>query len=72
MPSMGDLVPVITLFAVLVVLTPIAGRYMAAVLEGERTVLSPVLAPVERGILRVAGVDPTQAAEQACERSVLP
>jgi K+-transporting ATPase ATPase A chain len=57
---MGDLVPVITLFAVLVVLTPIAGRYMADVLEGQRTVLSPVLEPVERGIYRISGIDPAR------------
>ncbi len=34
------------------------GRYIATVLAGGRTWLSPVLAPVERGIYGVAGVDP--------------
>ena len=33
---------------------------MARVLEGERTFMSPVLQPVERGIYRIAGVDPTR------------
>ncbi len=33
------------------------GRYIAAVVQGERTFLSPVLAPVERGFYRLAGVD---------------
>ena len=33
------------------------GRYIAAVVQGERTVLSPVLAPVERGFYAIAGVD---------------
>jgi K+-transporting ATPase ATPase A chain len=32
---------------------------MHRVFEGERTILSPVLAPVERVIYRVSGVDPT-------------
>ena len=34
------------------------GRYIAAVVQGERTFLSPVLAPIERGFYRLAGVDP--------------
>jgi K+-transporting ATPase ATPase A chain len=34
------------------------GGYMARVLEGERTILSPILVPVERAVYRVAGVDP--------------
>ena len=34
------------------------GYYMAAVLQGGRTLLSPVLGPVERGFYKLAGVDP--------------
>ena len=34
------------------------GRYIAAVVQGERTVLSPVLRPVERGFYALAGVNP--------------
>ena len=33
------------------------GRYIAAVVQGERTFLTPVLAPVERGFYAIAGVD---------------
>ena len=33
------------------------GGYIARVVQGERTVLSPVLGPVERGFYRTAGVD---------------
>jgi K+-transporting ATPase ATPase A chain len=36
------------------------GRYMADVLEGRRTLLSPALLPLERLIYRLAGVDPAQ------------
>ena len=48
----------IALFAVLVVLLakPFGG-YMTRVFTGERTLLSPVLRPVERGIYRLCGVD---------------
>jgi K+-transporting ATPase ATPase A chain len=34
------------------------GKYMARVFSGERTFLSPILAPVEKGFYAVAGVDP--------------
>ena len=35
------------------------GSYIAAVLQGRRTLLSPVLGPVERGFYRISGVDPS-------------
>ncbi len=35
-------------------------RYIAALFKGERTFLSPVLGPVERGFYAVAGVDPAR------------
>ncbi len=34
------------------------GHFIAAVLQGRRTFLTPVLGPVERGFYRLAGVDP--------------
>ena len=34
------------------------GRYMARVFTGQRTWLDPVLGPLERGVLRLLGVDP--------------
>ncbi|MGA9864891.1 MAG: potassium-transporting ATPase subunit KdpA [Acetobacteraceae bacterium] len=36
------------------------GRYIAAVLSGDRLLLSPVLAPVERGFYALAGVNPAK------------
>lgn len=33
------------------------GGYMAKVFEGKRTVLSPLLRPLERGVYRISGVD---------------
>ncbi|CAO4149347.1 potassium-transporting ATPase subunit KdpA [Methylorubrum aminovorans] len=43
--------------AVVVALVKPLGWYMTRVFTGERTPLSPVLAPVERGLYRVAGID---------------
>lgn len=39
-----------------VVITPLLGRYMARVFTGERTLLDPVLNPVERIIFKLSGV----------------
>src|ERR1700691_4407883 len=35
------------------------GGYMMRVFGGERTLLSPILRPLERGLYRIAGVDET-------------
>src|SRR5689334_3172577 len=43
--------------AIIVALTPLMGGYMKRVFSGEKTLLDPVLRPVERGIYRVCGVD---------------
>ena len=37
------------------------GRYMARVFQGERTLLDPVLGPIERLVLRLTGVDPKES-----------
>ena len=41
---------------VLLILVKPLGGYMARVYQGERTFLSPAIAPVERAVLRLAGV----------------
>ena len=46
----------------LVLLTKPSGGYMSRVFAGERTPLSPVLRPLERGLYRISGVD--EAEEQ--------
>lgn len=43
--------------AMVVALVKPLGWYMARVLEGERTFLSPLLRPLERGLYAIAGVD---------------
>ena len=45
--------------AIIVCVKPL-GLYMARLFEGERTFLSPVLGPVERGIYRLCGVKPDE------------
>ena len=45
---------------VLVALVKPLGAFMAAVYEGRRTFLSPLIAPLERGIYRLSGVDPNE------------
>src|SRR6202047_1977414 len=51
----------IAIYCVLLILmTKPIGAYMTRVFNGERTPLSPVLGPIERGLYRVSGVDETQ------------
>jgi K+-transporting ATPase ATPase A chain len=48
---------IIIFFALIVLLTKPLGLYMFKVFSGERTWLSPVLRPVERGLYRFSGVE---------------
>jgi potassium-transporting ATPase potassium-binding subunit len=48
---------------VLVLLVKPLGAYMAAVFQGERTFMSPLLGPVERLIYGIAGVDPARESD---------
>ena len=48
---------------VLVALVKPLGAYMAAVFQGERTFMSPLLGPVERLVYRVSGVDPAHESD---------
>jgi K+-transporting ATPase ATPase A chain len=57
--SLNDFLTLATLALAIVVATPFLGRYMYRVMEGERTLLSPILQPVERVIYRFCGVDET-------------
>src|ERR1700683_2464219 len=43
--------------AVIVAITPALGAYMTRVFNGERTVLAPILRPIEIGLYKIAGVD---------------
>ena len=57
--AVGDFLTLATLAIAVLVVTPFLGRYIHRVMEGERTLLSPILRPVERAIYRMIGVDET-------------
>src|SRR5688572_19064754 len=59
MSTMG-IAQILLFVGVLLALVKPLGSYMARVYEGERTLLSPVLGPLERGMYRLAGVRPDQ------------
>ena len=56
--SIPGIAQILLFLAALLVMTKPLGIYMARVFAGERTLLSPVLGPVERVIYRICGVDP--------------
>lgn len=58
--SSHDLFIIILFFGILVSAAPVLGSWIAKVLTGEQTILSRLLGPLERGIYKVAGVDPGQ------------
>ena len=43
--------------AIIVAITPLLGAYMTVVFNGERSLLSPIMQPVEHAIYKIAGVD---------------
>src|SRR5450759_3784253 len=61
--SINDFLTLATLGLAVLIATPIIGRYIYRVMEGERTFLSRVIRPVERFVYRVCGID--ESAEQS-------
>ena len=59
----SDVVQPLLLLALVILITPPLGAYIAGAMQGERTFLHPVLAPVERITYRAMRIDP--AREQA-------
>ena len=59
MTAVGWLQIILVLALVVAFAIPL-GAYMSHVFDGERTLLTPVLAPLERGFYRLAGVDPAK------------
>jgi len=56
----SGILQILLYFALIVAATPLLGGFMARVFQGERVWLSPLLAPVERGIHRLCGIDPAR------------
>jgi K+-transporting ATPase ATPase A chain len=54
---MANALLILVYFGILLALTKPLGLYMHRLFSGERTVLSPVLGPVERGVYRITGVE---------------
>ena len=52
-----EMTQVVIYFGLLILCTPFLGRYMAAVFEGRRTLVTPIGRPVERLIYKLTGVD---------------
>lgn len=55
-----EILGIVTLFLLTVVLAVPLGRYIARVYAGERSLLDPVMGPVERFFFRAAGIDARQ------------
>lgn len=52
-----ELLQLVVYFALLVICTPLLGRYMAKVFKDERTLLTPIVHPLERNIYRLVSVN---------------
>ncbi|MBL8120709.1 MAG: potassium-transporting ATPase subunit KdpA, partial [Anaerolineae bacterium] len=52
-----EVLQIVVYFGLLVPCVMLLGGYMARVFSGERTLLSGVLSPLEKGLYRLAGVD---------------
>jgi potassium-transporting ATPase potassium-binding subunit len=52
-----QIVVILVYLAIVIAVTPVLGRYMATVFSGQKTLLDPVLKPIERGIYRICRVD---------------
>ena len=58
--TINGLAQMALVLAVVLALAGPVGRYIAAILSGKPTFLSPVLAPVERGVYAILGIDPAK------------
>ncbi|WP_065759425.1 potassium-transporting ATPase subunit KdpA [Pseudomonas defluvii] len=64
-----DYALLLAFFAIVLLPAPWLGRFYYRVMEGQRTWLTPILGPVERGCYRIAGVDPGR--EQSWQKYAL-
>ena len=56
----SGLIQIILYLTLLTALTPMLGEYMARVFSGEKILATRLLGPVERGLHRICGVDPSR------------
>jgi K+-transporting ATPase ATPase A chain len=57
--SPRDLLQVVLFFLLLLATAQPLGRFIARVMAGERTFMTPALGPLERGVYRLCGIDPS-------------
>lgn len=57
----SSLADIVLLLAIGIGLSPLLGRHIAHVYRGDPSPLDPILLPIERGIYRLAGVDPRRS-----------
>ena len=57
---MRDMLQFAVFIGLLAALSPLLGRYVYQVLSGNRTFLSPVFGPVERGVYALSGIHPEE------------
>jgi potassium-transporting ATPase potassium-binding subunit len=55
-----EIFQIVLFFGLGIALTPVIGRFMTRVFRGERTLLSPLLLPIERLVYRLGGVDSSE------------
>jgi len=53
----NEVIQLAVYFGLLLALTPVLGRFMARVFQGQKTFLHPILSPLERFVYWVSGVD---------------
>jgi potassium-transporting ATPase potassium-binding subunit len=58
--KLPDIIQIILFLALLIVLSPLLGKFMARVFMGEKHILKPVFGWLERGIYRLAGINVTE------------
>lgn len=56
--TLPGILEIVLFVGVILLLAKTLGTYLTQVFDGERTLLSPVLRPLERAIYRICGVDP--------------
>jgi potassium-transporting ATPase potassium-binding subunit len=56
---LNDFLTLATIALAILLVTPLLGGYIHRVMEGERTILSPVIRPIERSVYRLCGIDET-------------
>lgn len=62
---------VLLIIAVLAVLVPVTGRYLAAVYGGELAPGDRVFAPVERAVYRLCGIDASSSSKRGPHTSIV-